>query len=367
LDLRENSISLDASGALGKDTLDWSGPVNLSLKCTHGKFGITALCLNEETMARNKAMSLANTLNPPNAVRGCSVTWVPGETIGAGSLGTVMSALDQRTGQVIAVKEVRIDKSSESDADLKVALQAEIDILRHLKHPHIVSYLGHDDLDGYLYIYLEHMPGGSLTKVLAQFGPLDESLIAVYTRQLLEGLDYLHGQQTPVVHRDIKGANVLVGLDCKVKLSDFGCSKRSPEDLLHSMKGSIAWMAPEVIAQTGYGRAADIWSFGCLLIEMATGRRPWGRFDNLIAACARIAMSEETPPVPETLSGVAQDFVESCLRREPIVRPSTGELLQHELVRDLGEDAVERRGVQDYLDTAPDYKTIKELLPDFLN
>ena len=124
--------------------------------------------------------------------------------------------------------------------------------MQHLKHEHIVSYLGHDRIGEKLYIYLEHMPGGSLSKVLSQFGPLDESLIAVYTKQLVMGLVYLHTQDPPILHRDIKGANILVDLDCHVKLSDFGCSKRSAETMAHTVKGTIHWMAPEVMMQTGY-------------------------------------------------------------------------------------------------------------------
>merc|ERR1712226_586291 len=100
-------------------------------------------------------------------------------------------------------------------------------ICKDLKHPRIVSYKGHDDFDGALYIYLEYMPGGSLAQVLAQFGHFDSELVAIYARELLEGLAYLHTVTPPVVHRDIKGANVLVGLDSQVKLADFGCSKRS--------------------------------------------------------------------------------------------------------------------------------------------
>merc|ERR1712046_474126 len=111
--------------------------------------------------------------------------------------------------------------------------------------------------------------------VLSQFGELEESLIRTYTKEAFEGLEYLHGQEPPVLHRDIKGANILVGLDCRVKLSDFGCSKRTSDDTTGtlSMRGSIPWMAPEVIRETGAGRKADIWSLGCTVIEMGTAKQ----------------------------------------------------------------------------------------------
>merc|ERR1712050_536570 len=139
-------------------------------------------------------------------------------------------------------------------------------------------------MDDCLYIYLEYMPGGSVADVLCQFGPFEEELIGVYSRELLEGLEYLHTRDPPVVHRDVKGANVLVGLDSRFKLSDFGCSKRTMDTKSHTMRGSIAWMAPEVLQDKGAGRSADIWSLGCVVIEMAQADGPWGKFDNLMAA-----------------------------------------------------------------------------------
>merc|ERR1719414_1149544 len=199
--------------------------------------------------------------------------------------------MDQETGQVFAAKEVQINQADEADLKFKRDLENEISIVRALKHPRIVSYLGHDNIDSCLYIYLEYMPGGSMAQVLAQFGALDENLLVLYTRELLEGLEYLHTRDPPVVHRDIKGGNVLVGLDCRVKLSDFGCSKRTQDTWSCTMKGSIPWMAPEVIKHTGYGRRADIWSFGCVMIEMASASSPWGKFDNPMAAMHKIGMS----------------------------------------------------------------------------
>eukprot|EP00928_Gymnodinium_smaydae_P043517 TRINITY_DN29138_c0_g1_i1.p2 TRINITY_DN29138_c0_g1~~TRINITY_DN29138_c0_g1_i1.p2 ORF type:complete len:516 (-),score=119.48 TRINITY_DN29138_c0_g1_i1:1974-3521(-) len=338
-----------------------------NFSCTRGPLGVTALSLAgmEAPLLQRSQCWGDQTLSGPGATRGQCLTWVRGDLLGSGSLGSVFGALDQSSGRLIAVKEVTIDAMNAQDVRLRGALEQEVEILRALRHPQIVSYLGHDTIDGNFYIYLEYMPGGSLANVLAQFGPLDESLMRVYTRELLEGLDYLHGRRPPVIHRDIKSANVLVGLDCKVKLSDFGCSKRAG-DLAHTMRGSVPWMAPEVIAQTGHGVSADIWSFGCLMIEMATARPPWGKLDNLLAACRRIAMSDDTPPLPETLSASCKDFLEMCLRRDPILRPSTEELLQHELVRDLVEAAPERRSTQEFMELSPEYGTLRELLSDLL-
>jgi len=271
--------------------------------------------------------------------------WVRGESIGRGTLGEVFTAMSQEDGRIFCVKEVKF--SSDTDrakrGELDEALDEEMKMLKELKHENIVSYLGHGRFDGCHYIYLEYMPGGSLLQVLKQYGHLDEGLIRVYTRQILQGLNHLHTLTPAIIHRDLKGANILVGLDCKVKLSDFGCSARckletSMNDQSASLEGgvvagSIPWMAPEVMNGQAYGRKADIWSLGCLLVEMASGEPPWGHFDNPMAAMIKIARSDEIPAIPEHLTPTAKDFIERCLRRDQNDRPYCEGLLEHPFVQ----------------------------------
>ncbi|OLP80812.1 Mitogen-activated protein kinase kinase kinase ANP1 [Symbiodinium microadriaticum] len=241
-----------------------------------------------------------------------------GDSIGHGwsprSFGSVFKAMIADSGVVIAVKEVFIDVQRKPDEKLKVQLENEIEVMRSLRHPHIVSYYGCHWADDHLHMYLEleYMAGGSLAQVLSNFGPLEESLIERHTQQLLPGLgrsrghhgksftdrlEYLHTQNPYILHRDVKGANVLVGLDSLAKLADFGCSKRAEETTFVTIEGSIPWMAPEVDVSTGLEETfdpGDIWSFGCLVMEppvlqsgagwMATADSPWGHFDNLMAA-----------------------------------------------------------------------------------
>lgn len=268
-------------------------------------------------------------------IHGRSLRWVHGETIGRGSMGTVFQAMDPASGQVFAVKEVSFSNGNASDLSFRTQLETELCICQEVRHPRIVSYLGHDYLDDCLFIYMELMHGGSMAHVLKQFGAFEESLVAVYTLMLLEGLQHLHSREPPVLHRDIKGANVLVGIDQSVKLSDFGCSKRTMETMAHTLKGSLPWMAPEVISNTGYGRRADIWSLGCVLIEMATAQSPWGKFDNPMQAMMKIGMGKELPPMPKGLSEECTDFIRKCAQRDKHKRPFADQLLQHAFVRDL--------------------------------
>ncbi len=155
--------------------------------------------------------------------------------------------------------------------------------MRDLEHPNIVKYIYTDiseDKDG-VDILLEYVPGGSIRSLLDKFGVLDEKIIRIYTRQILQGLDYLHSRG--IVHRDLKCANVLVNNDATIKLSDFGASKRlgmhetGHYEKSKSLIGSPYWMAPEVILRQGHGSAADIWSLGCVMIEMLTGKPPWSQ------------------------------------------------------------------------------------------
>merc|ERR1712066_1182262 len=120
--------------------------------------------------------------------------------------------------------------------------------------------------------------------------------------------------------------------DLQAKLADFGCSKRTNDTLSHTLKGSIPWMAPEVIKSTGYGRKADIWSFGCVMVEMGSAKSPWGRFDNPMAAMCKISMGNATPPVPEQLSNECKDFIRLCLQRDKDARPNAEQLLQHRFI-----------------------------------
>jgi len=311
---------------------DSHGQNKSGLTCTFGSKGVRSLSFSKKSKEDPRA-SMIGTFSSPTAIHGAAGrTWVRGDVLGTGSLGVVFKALDQRTGEIFAVKEVHIDHKVEQDLAFRANLENELKICQELYHPNIVSYYGHDYIEGRLYIYLEYMPGGSLAQVLSQFGALEEELAAVHAKELLQGLVYLHTRDPHVLHRDIKGANILVGLDCSVKLSDFGCSKRSTESLSVTMKGSIPWMAPEVITQAGYGRAADVWSFGCVCIEMATGKAPWGAFDNPVAAMFRIGVSGETPPLPENVSALFQDFIKQCVLREKTQRPKAAELLNHEFI-----------------------------------
>eukprot|EP00930_Biecheleria_cincta_P037963 TRINITY_DN26089_c0_g1_i1.p1 TRINITY_DN26089_c0_g1~~TRINITY_DN26089_c0_g1_i1.p1 ORF type:complete len:463 (-),score=50.54 TRINITY_DN26089_c0_g1_i1:232-1533(-) len=263
--------------------------------------------------------------------------WRRGELIGQGTYGRVYLAQHRADGKIFAVKVARMRPNEDGGQEGYENLKRELHIIEGLCHPNVVRCLGHEYYNGSLEICMEYLPGGSLRALVDSFGALQGELLPHASRQLLEGLSYLHEQSPPVVHRDLKGANVLVGLDFCLKLADFGCAKQAKGGTksLTSM-GTPQWVAPEVFHHSdGHGRKADIWSFGCVVLEMVKASDPWGEdaFDNVMHAIRTIAFTEDLPPIPEDLLPEGSDLVRRCLERSPELRPTARELLRHGLVR----------------------------------
>uniref|UniRef100_A0A3Q0S9H3 Mitogen-activated protein kinase kinase kinase 19 n=1 Tax=Amphilophus citrinellus TaxID=61819 RepID=A0A3Q0S9H3_AMPCI len=224
-------------------------------------------------------------------------------------------------GQLIAVKQVILD-STDTDAAKKEynRLQGEVELLKTLRHINIVGFLGTSLHQHAVSIFMEYIPGGSIASIIHRFGPLPERVLALYTHQILEGVAYLHVNR--VIHRDLKGNNVMLMPTGVIKLIDFGCARRlscihhtacNSVDLLKSVHGTPYWMAPEVINETGYGRKSDIWSVGCTVFEMATGKPPLAHMDKMAALFYIGAQRGLMPSLPDHFSENAKDFVRICL------------------------------------------------------
>ncbi|OMO92276.1 hypothetical protein COLO4_17690 [Corchorus olitorius] len=267
----------------------------------------------------------------PNPLPG---KWLKGKAIGSGAFGTVHLALNKANGSLFVVK------SAESCAGLE-SLENEANILEGLNSPFIVQCMGKElskGLNGELKInvFMEYMAGGSLSDVAEKFGggAMDEEMIRSFTRGILYGLKYLHEQG--IVHCDLKCTNVLLGSSGNVKLTDFGCAKRlkdMKETLGQSVGGTPLWMAPEILRNEGLDYSADIWSLGCTVIEMATGKPPWSdEFTNPAAAILKIACSNDKPLFPSKFSKKGLDFLSKCLERNPKRRWTAEELLEHPFI-----------------------------------
>ncbi|XP_009859795.3 mitogen-activated protein kinase kinase kinase 2-like [Ciona intestinalis] len=254
--------------------------------------------------------------------------WKKGKVLGHGAFGKVYLAYDADTGRELAVKQVEIIADN-SDATKEIkALQTEIELLRSLQHERIVQYYGCTEESNTLSIFMELMPGGSVKDEIKAYGALTEPVTCKYARQILEGLIYLHGFQ--IVHRDIKGANVLRDSSGNVKLGDFGAAKKLQTIVTSSgqtVVGTPYWMSPEVIEGRGYGRRADIWSLACTVVEMLTTRPPWYEFEAM-AALFKIVTQTTSPQLPPNVSQEAKDFLGVAFVDKER-RPYAADLMNH--------------------------------------
>ncbi|GAB4848235.1 hypothetical protein Ancab_002902 [Ancistrocladus abbreviatus] len=259
--------------------------------------------------------------------------WKKGRLLGRGTFGHVYQGFNSEGGQMCAIKEVRFVSDDQTSRECFKQLNQEINLLSQLKHKNIVRYYGSELSEDTLSVYLEYVSGGSIHKLLQEYGAFKEPVIKNYTRQILSGLAYLHSRNT--MHRDIKGANILVDPDGEIKLADFGMAKHiSSCASVLSFKGSPYWMAPEVVMnKNGYGLAVDIWSLGCTVIEMAASKPPWSQYEG-VAAIFKIGNSKDIPEIPDHVSNDAKSFLRLCLQRDPSARPSAAQLLDHPFVSD---------------------------------
>ncbi|KAM5474946.1 Suppressor of Sensor Kinase (SLN1) [Microsporum ferrugineum] len=286
-----------------------------------------------------------------------NLRWQQGQFIGGGTSGSVYAAIDLDTSYLMAVKEIRLQEPSVIPGAAQ-QIRDEMGVLEVLDHPNIVSYHGIEVHRDKVYIFMEYCSGGSLATLLEHGRIEDEMVIMVYALQMLEGLAYLH--QAGIVHRDIKPANILLDHNGVIKYVDFGAAmviarqgktlaamdhykdpalaNKDQRKNQKSVTGTPMYMSPELVrGETSHSSSRhgsmDIWSLGCVILEMATGMRPWSGIDNEWAIMYKIAQGNQ-PHLPSKgeLSELGIDFIRQCFEPDPAKRPSAVELLQHEWI-----------------------------------
>ncbi|OAV98942.1 STE/STE11/BCK1 protein kinase [Puccinia triticina 1-1 BBBD Race 1] len=267
-----------------------------------------------------------------------SQKWVKGKLIGSGSFGRVYLALNLTNQAMMAVKQVKTGDRNSNRPSVKPALESiklEIRFLKDLEHPSIVQYLGFEDTPEHCNIFLEYVEGGSIGSCVGKHGKLERDVVKSFTKQILEGLAYLHSCN--IMHRDLKADNVLVDLMGRCKISDFGISKRSHEAYQTSqytpMQGTVFSMAPEVFDQKmgcRYSAKADIWSLGCLVLEMLCGSRAWHGL-GCLQIIYKVGIERRTPEIPQELQTCKfqSHFLKKCLEIQPSSRPTARRLIDH--------------------------------------
>ncbi|KAF3334135.1 mitogen-activated protein kinase kinase kinase YODA-like protein [Carex littledalei] len=318
----------------------------------------------EDAGTKNSAHPLPLPLPPGNSLRApLQSQWKKGKLLGRGTFGHVYLGFNSENGQMCAIKEVNVISDDSNSRESLKQLNQEITMLSSLSHPNIVQYYGSDLADDALSVYLEYVSGGSIHKLLQEYGSFKEPVIRNYTAQILSGLSYLHSRNT--VHRDIKGANILVDPCGDVKLADFGMAKHiSSYTSVRSFKGSPYWMAPEIIMNAnGYNLSVDIWSLGCTILEMITSKPPWSQYEG-VAAIFKIGNSKEIPDIPEHFSAEGKHFLNLCLQRDPAARPTAAQLLEHPFVRD---QVAVNRAIKTNRDNAPSCSSPFQTAMEFSN
>jgi len=248
------------------------------------------------------------------------------EKLGEGSYGSVYKAMHNRTGEIVAIKEVAM----EDDLD---EIIIEINIMKQLSDPYIVNYYGNYLLQNELWIIMEYCGSGSVADLMSVCKEcLTEEQIASIMCDTLKGLDYLHRNNK--IHRDIKAGNILINDEGLAKLADFGVSGQLKDDdaKRNTVIGTPYWMAPEVILEIGYGCEVDIWSLGITCIEMADSRPP---LCNIHPMRALFAIPSKPPPTltsPEEWSDEFNSFIAACLVKDAADRPPAITLLEHPFV-----------------------------------
>ncbi|KAL8949229.1 MAG: hypothetical protein Q9222_004646 [Ikaeria aurantiellina] len=292
-----------------------------------------------------------------------SLRWQQGQFVGGGTFGSVYAAINLDTNNLMAVKEIRL-QDPQMIPTVAGQIRDEQAVLEVLDHPNIVSYYGIEVHRDKVYIFMEYCSGGSLANLLEHGRIEDETVIQVYALQMLEGLAYLH--QSGIAHRDIKPENILLDHNGVIKFVDFGAAKiiarqgktLQPQDMAagggrvpgkqKSMTGTPMYMSPEVIKGGNEGRhgAIDMWSLGCVILEMSTGRRPWASLDNEWAIMYNIAQGNPPQlPSKDQLSEQGMEFLKRCFDRDPKKRASAAELLQCEWIMTIRQQVVVGGGV----------------------
>ncbi|KAG1368579.1 mitogen-activated protein kinase kinase kinase 5 [Cocos nucifera] len=276
--------------------------------------------------------------------------WQKGKLIGSGTFGNVYEATNRHTGALCAMKEVNIIPDDSKSVESLKQLEQEIKFLSQFKHPNIVQYYGSETIEDRFYIYLEYVHPGSINKIMFR-----DSFASSKTR---------FNRNYRFVILGISLVQEVLKLHYLEDRSSLATEWSGATAVL-SLKGTPYWMAPEVVQATmnkdiGYNLSVDIWSLGCTVIEMYTGKHPWSGFEGwitiskafILTVCSLCAMPlqfhppdfcleaaamfkvlHKDPPIPETLSSEGKDFLQLCFRRNPAERPTANKLLEHPFIR----------------------------------
>jgi mitogen-activated protein kinase kinase kinase len=219
--------------------------------------------------------------------------WIRGAEVGTDPEPRcrVFIGMNMTTGELIAAKQIQlsIDPPEEQQArKLLRKAELEIDILKRLEHPNIIRFIGYEQSQQNMSMFLEYVAGGSVAHLLRNNKKIGEDLVGHFSKNILSGLEYLHNEG--IMHRNLRCDNVLLDHEGTCKIAGFGSAKKTnniyQNDPTNCAQGSVFWSAPEVVEShgNGYSGKIDIWGLGCCILEMFSGQRPWIKEDENGAA-----------------------------------------------------------------------------------
>uniref|UniRef100_A0A674KH95 non-specific serine/threonine protein kinase n=1 Tax=Terrapene triunguis TaxID=2587831 RepID=A0A674KH95_9SAUR len=279
------------------------------------------------------------------------------QVVGNGTYGQVYKGRHVKTGQLAAIKVMNVTENEEEEIKLEINM-----LKKYSHHRNIATYYGAfvkqspAGQDDQLWLVMEYCGAGSVTDLVKKTkgNCFKEDWIAYICREVLRGLAHLHFNH--VIHRDIKGQNVLLTENAEVKLVDFGVSAQLDRTIgrRNTFIGTPYWMAPEVIAceenqDSTYDYRSDLWSLGITAIEMAEGAPP---LCDMHPMRALFLIPRNPPPKLKSRKWSKKflNFVESCLVKNYLHRPSTETLLKHSFIRDMQNERQVRIMLKDHLD-----------------
>ncbi|KAG6398635.1 hypothetical protein SASPL_140102 [Salvia splendens] len=249
-----------------------------------------------------------------------------GEQIGQGSCGTVYHALWY--GSDVAVK---VFSKQEYSDDMILAFRQEVSLMKRLRHPNILLFMGAVTSSQCLCIVTEFLPRGSLFRLLQRNSPkLERRRRIQMALDIARGMNYLHHCNPPIIHRDLKSSNLLVDKNWTVKVGDFGLSRLKHETYLTTRtggKGTPQWMAPEVLRNEPSDEKSDVYSFGVILWELVTHKIPWDNL-NSMQVIGAVGFMNQRLEIPSDVEPQWTSLIESCWHSEPQSRPSFQELME---------------------------------------
>ncbi|TKV93737.1 hypothetical protein SEVIR_9G245700v4 [Setaria viridis] len=257
----------------------------------------------------------------------CEILWedlVIGERIGLGSYGEVYHA--DWNGTEVAVKKF-LDQDFYGDA--LDEFRCEVRIMRRLRHPNIVLFMGAVTRPPNLSIVSEYLPRGSLHKIIHRC-EIDEKRRIKMALDVARGMNCLHTSVPTIVHRDLKSPNLLVDDNWTVKVCDFGLSRLKHSTFLSSKStaGTPEWMAPEVLRNEQSNEKCDVYSFGVILWELATLRTPWQGM-NPMQVVGAVGFQDRRLDIPKEVDPLVAKIIRDCWQKDPNLRPSFGQLTSY--------------------------------------